>query len=153
MKLKENKIYLDVCALGRLYDDQSFPRIQIEKTAVDVIVANIKFGKYRLYYSPVHGIEISQNPDVIARTEIMELLRDFGSNCAFVVNDALLGSRAIDFFKLGFGPSDAFHAAYAEKIDAFFITCDDQLLRKCKQAGLEIWYGTPEDFCRKERLL
>jgi len=74
MKLKEKKVYLDVCALGRLYDDQSFPRIQIENTAVDVIVANIKFGKYHLYYSPVHGIEISQNPDVIARTEITELL-------------------------------------------------------------------------------
>jgi hypothetical protein len=153
MKLKENKVYLDVCALGRLYDDQSFPRIQIEKTAVDVIVANIKFRRYHLYYSPVHGIEISQNPDVIARTEIMELLEDFGSNCARVIDDTIIGSRAIEFFKLGFGPSDAFHAAYAEKIDAFFITCDDQLLRKCKQASLEIWYGTPEDFCRKERLL
>jgi predicted nucleic acid-binding protein len=150
---KLKAIYLDVCALGRPYDNQNYPRIQIEKAAVDVIVTFIKNGIYDLYYSPVHGIEIAENPDVITRTEINELFQEYGKNIASVIKDKIVGARAIELFSCGFGPSDAFHVAYAQEIGASFVTCDDLLLRKCTQAGLNIWSGSPVDFCRKEGLI
>jgi hypothetical protein len=153
MKIVEKAVYLDVCALGRPYDDQQYPRIQIEKAAVDVIVANIKHGKYALYYSPIHEIEIASNPDEIARSEIMRLLHAIGKNSAWFVSDKVLGVRARELYEMNFGPSDAFHIAYAEKMDASLITCDDRLLRRCQQVRIKIWCGTPDDFCRKERLL
>jgi len=150
---KHKAIYLDVCALGRPYDDLTIIRNQIEAAAVDVIVAFIKNGEYKLFYSPIHGIEIAENQDVIARTEIKELFKEYGENLARIVKDVILGSRAITLFSKVFGPSDAFHVAYAENINASFITCDDNLLRKCTNIGLKIWFGTPVDFCRKEGLI
>ena len=153
MKLKEKPVYLDVCALGRPYDDQSFARIRIEKIAVDVIIASVKYGRYTLYYSDVHEMEIAANPDEIARLEIIELLHKLGKNAAPSVKESVLGSRVKQLYQKGFESADAFHVAYAENLGASFITCDDKLLRRCHRTVSEIWCGTPDDFCRKERLI
>lgn len=153
MKLAPKSIYIDVCALGRSYDDQSFPRIQIEKAAMDVIIAHVKFCTYQLYYSPVHEIEIAANPDEIAHFEIMELLYKFGKNAAPFVKEDYLSLRVKELISKGLGSADAFHAAYAEKIGAYFVTCDDGLLRKFRKMNFKIWYGNPDDFCRIEGLL
>ena len=53
------RIYLDACALCRPYDDQSYTRIHLETTAVQLILRAIERGDYELFYSPVHEKEIS----------------------------------------------------------------------------------------------
>lgn len=51
------------------------------------------------------------------------------------------------------GMADAMHVAYAESCNAEFITCDDDLIRKCRRNISIIWYGSPVDFGKKESLL
>ena len=53
------KLYLDVCALCRPYDDQSYLRINLETIAVQLIFSAIDQDMYDLVYSPVHIKEIS----------------------------------------------------------------------------------------------
>ena len=42
-------VYLDVCALGRPYDEQNDLRIATETSAVNIIIALIKSGDYEFY--------------------------------------------------------------------------------------------------------
>jgi hypothetical protein len=42
--------------------------------------------------------------------------------------------------------------AYAEAIGSDFITCDDDLIKKARRCKIEVWYGTPVDFCQKENI-
>jgi hypothetical protein len=52
----------------------------------------------------------------------------------------------------GFGTADAAHTAYAEAYNADFVTCDDEPLSLCAEVKVSVWYGTPDEFCRKEGL-
>lgn len=47
-------IYLDVCALCRPYDDQTYMRIHLETTAVNMILTAVHHEKYLLVCSPAH---------------------------------------------------------------------------------------------------
>jgi len=47
-------IYLDVCVLCRPFDNQQYLRIKMEMEAVNLILSNVKKGKYKLIVSPVH---------------------------------------------------------------------------------------------------
>ena len=79
MKRKYPKsIYLDVCALCRPYDDQSYLRIRLETEAVNLILSNVEKRKYSLIFSPVHWEEIAAIPDVSERIEIQERLAVLG---------------------------------------------------------------------------
>jgi hypothetical protein len=114
MKQGREKIYLDICALGRPYDDQRYPRIEMETLAVLMISTMVKAGRYSLFYAPIHEFELSS---------------------------------------LGIGFADSFHVANAEFIGASFITCDDVLIKKCSRYDIQIWFGTPIGFCKKDGLI
>ena len=152
---KKAAIYLDVCTLGRPYDDQSFMRIQAETVAVNIIITAMKEEKFRLYYSPVHEQEIVRNKDETEKAEIKRLLHNYGTNIYKFAKESYLAieRRAFILETQGMGIIDAFHVAHAEKIGAAFISCDDRLVRKCEHLCAAIWCGGPIDFCRKERLL
>lgn len=150
---KGHAIYLDVCALGRPYDDQSFLRIEMESIAVQLIIIHVRTGQYCLYYSPVHICEIGGNPDEIVRTDVITLLYGIGKNIKSIINPDVLEKRGRILIAAGFGAGDAFHIAHAEQVRAAFITCDDRLLRKYRAVGNEIWCGTPVEFCEKEGLV
>ncbi|MCD4762962.1 MAG: hypothetical protein K8R28_02945 [Desulfobacterales bacterium] len=72
------KIYLDVCALCRPYDDQSYMRIKLETIAVQLIFFAIDQNMYDLVYSSVHVKEISAISDQIERFELYHLLQETG---------------------------------------------------------------------------
>jgi hypothetical protein len=154
MRFIKEKKYLDVCALGRSYDDQSYPRIEMETLAVGMIVTLIKAGKYALYYAPIHEIELARNTDEAERIEILRLLYGYGRHAGAESKEyAVLEARAEGLSSQGLGLAESFHVANAEAIGASFITCDDALLRKCSRCIVRIWYGTPVDYCKKEGLL
>lgn len=56
MKKRAKPIYLDVCALSRPFDDQTFLRIRLETEAVNLILSKIKGGEYRRVYGENHKI-------------------------------------------------------------------------------------------------
>ena len=145
-----NKIYLDVCALCRPYDDQSYMRINLETIAVQLIFSAINQNMYDLVYSPVHVKEISAISDQIERFELYHLLQETG---VFInVDKVQARKRAEKLVSSGLGVADAAHLIFAEAAEADFITCDDKLCNKCRALDLGIWTGNPVAFCDKEGL-
>lgn len=148
--MKEKTIYLDVCALCRLFDDQSFVRVRIESDAVKLILQSIREGLFHLMLSPVHYREISALPDVIERVELIGVINNLGTQIK--ADPITTRQRAEYLIQRGFGVADAAHVAFAEASKASFITCDDKLLKKCNKAGISVWSGDPLQFCIKENL-
>ena len=144
------KIYLDVCALCRPYDDQSYMRIKLETIAVQLIFSAIDQNMYDLVYSSVHVKEISAISDQIERFELYHLLQETGK---FINLDKVRArKRAEKLISTGLGIADAAHLVFAETVGADFITCDDKLCKKCRTSDLIIWTGNPVAFCDKEGL-
>lgn len=147
---KVKNIYLDVCALSRPFDDQSFLRIKIETEAVNLILSQVRNEQYRLVTSPVHWEEIRAISDVFERTELQERLNTLGKSVN--VDLAITRKRAEELYDLNFGAADAVHVAFAEQCNAKFISCDDSLMKKCRTHNIKIWCGNPVAFCEKENL-
>ena len=152
MKLSSKLIYLDVCALCRGFDDQQYLRIRLEATAVDLIMEHVRLGDYKMYYSPVHRFEIDALIDVYERKELQDFLKTWGTDCAKYVHLRKTRQRAEEFVLYGFGTGDAAHVAFSEALNADFITCDDQLVKQCKRYKVNVWCGTPIEFCQLEGL-
>ena len=142
------KIYLDVCALCRPYDDQTYTRIHFETTAVQLILRAIEKGNYELVYSPVHEKEISAILNDQERIDLLYLLKEVGIK---ISPSGMKGRRRAEFLVgAGLGLADAAYIAYAELAGAVFISCDDRLLKKCNTLDIEIWTTSPVMFCEKE---
>ena len=141
-------IYIDICALSRPFDDQSFLRIRLETEALNLILSKIKKGKYRLEVSPLHFEEIEGIPETYERIELQAILEMLGEPVK--VNLTKVRERAEELIRLNFGIADAAHVAFAEHANAEFITCDDILIKKCLKHKISVWYGSPVSFCEKE---
>jgi hypothetical protein len=148
--VNSKNIYLDVCALCRPFDDQSFVRIRIESDAVKLILQGIKAGLFQLLLSPVHYREISAFSDVIERVELLGVINSLGTQ---IKTDPIAVRQRTEYLlQLGFGVADAAHVVFAEGNSASFISCDDKLLKKCVKMGISIWCGDPLQFCFKENV-
>ncbi len=143
-------IYIDVCAISRPFDDQSYLRIRLETEAVNLILSNVKTGYYKLLISPVHIREIASIPDVFEHIELQTTLNILGESIK--VDLSKTKARAKKLIRLGFGVADAAHVAFAEQAEAQFISCDDRLIKKCVKHRINIWCGNPVAFCEKDKL-
>lgn len=144
-------VYLDVSALCRPYDDQSYMRIHLETTAVNMLLTAVYRRVYTMLYSPVHQKEIEAIPDIMERVELLGLLASHAQ--PVFVDRKQAKFLAEKYISKRFGVADAAHVAYAELAGADFISCDDKLLKKCRKAGLTVWTGNPVTFCEKENML
>ena len=149
-KHKIELIYIDVCAICRPFDEQSYLRIKLETEAVNLILAKVEYGSYKLLVSPVHLKEIEAISDVSERIELQTLLDKIGK--PIKVDMGKTRARAEELTYLGFGVADAAHVAFAEQSQAQFITCDDRLIKKCLTYKISVWCGNPVAFCEKEQL-
>ena len=143
-------IYIDVCAMSRPFDEQSYLRVRLETEAVNLILSKVRDGYYKLLVSPVHRKEIAAIPDMFERIELQTLLDSLGEPVK--VDSGQTKSRAEELIGLGFGMADAAHVAFAEQAGAQFISCDDRLVKKCLNHQINVWCGNPVAFCEKERL-
>ena len=143
-------IYLDVCALCRPFDDQSFLRIRMETEAVNLILSKVKENFYQIVVSPVHMKEMEAIQDEIERIQLITLLNKYGKSVK--VNLKKTRQRAEELVALGFGVADAAHVAFAEMAQAEFISCDKRLVKKCVRHKIKVWSGNPLAFCEKEDL-
>ncbi|MCX6050255.1 MAG: hypothetical protein NT075_34590 [Chloroflexi bacterium] len=144
------RIYLDVCAICRPFDDQQQLRIRLETIAIELILATIRQTRLQLIVSPVHRVEINGITIAEEREQLLILLQQLG--LSYEYNLAITRQRAEQLTMQGFGVADAAHLAFAEQAEADFISVDDRLLKLCNRFKLPIWYGTPLAYCEKENL-
>ena len=150
LKKSKKKIYLDVCALCRPFDDQSYIRIRQETDAINLILSCIKDKYYELIISPVHLAEINDIAYDIERLELLSLIDKIGEKIKN--NSSNTRMRAEEFVSKGFGIADAAHLAFAEINNSTFISCDDKLIKKCKKNKLNNICVNPVIFCEMENI-
>ena len=120
------KIYLDTCALNRLTDDQSQPRIRAEAQAVERILDLVTAGEIHWIASSAMRAELQRNPNA-AKREVSIALLAFASEFAEPGNSTY--QRALSLATEGYGPFDALHLALAEDAHAdSLLTVDDRLI-------------------------
>ena len=144
------KVYLDVCALCRPFDDQQQVRIRLETAAVELMLAHIRPAELELIVSPIHNVEIEAITDAEEGQQLRLLLERLGTPFNFDL--AATRQRAEQLTQQGMGVADAAHPAFAEQAGADFVTVDDRLLKQCRRIKPTVWYGTPPTYCEKENL-
>jgi len=144
------RIYLDVCALCRPYDDQSLMRIRLETDAVYLILQHVQHGQYTMIVSPTHFREVEAIEETRERVEVTALLHRYGTKPSCDLS--AVRNRAEELHARRFGVADAAHVAFAEAAAEVFITCDDRLLRQCRRAAVGVRAMSPVDFCLTEDL-
>jgi predicted nucleic acid-binding protein len=145
--MKTKAIYLDVCALSRPFDDQRQMRIRLETVAVEMILSLVKAGRLELMASPAHAKEIGAISDVVERTELQLLLACYAKPVQ--ADSSAVRARAEALVGIGFGVADAAHVAFAEFAGAYFISCDDRLIKLCCKHIVNIESGNPISFCEQ----
>jgi predicted nucleic acid-binding protein len=115
-----------------------------------LILSYVRSGDLALIVSPAHDIEISAMDNAIERERLLSTLDEIGHRAAFGMHR--VRRRAEEWREEGLGPADAAHLAFAEAVQASFVTCDERLLRQCRRIRTTIWYGTPIAFCAEEYL-
>jgi len=145
------RIYLDVCALCRPFDDQRQMRIALETQAVHLIFSQVRQQRFELLLSPAHEAEILAIRDRQERDELLLLLRQIGT---FPTYDLAVAHRRTQNLKQqGLKVADAAHLALAEQVSDVLITVDDRFLKFCRRLNTSLWCGTPPQFCEQENLL
>jgi len=121
------RIYFDVCALGRLTDNQTQERIRTEAEAVQAALRLVRLGVHQWVTSPAVLDEVIQNSDPERRRDAMDLLRyaDLSQELT-----AEVVAMAMRFRQAGLGSYDALHLAAAIEAgcDAL-LTTDDRFIR------------------------
>ena len=144
------RIYLDVCALCRPFDDQQQVRIHLETSAVALILTTVRQTDLTLIVSSVHQAEIGAIPEFEEHQQLLLLLEQVDT--LFQFDQTPLRQQATQWVAQGVGLADAAHLAFANAAQADFVTVDDRLLKQCKRLNLAIWCGTPPAYCEKENL-
>jgi predicted nucleic acid-binding protein len=136
------KIYLDTSVYNRPFDDQTQPRIWLETLAFALILQMIETESIQLITSSVLEFENDQNP--------FELRRRWVTRCSQLASsrhevDEDIKQRGEELEQQGLEAIDALHVACAEAVGSeYFLTCDDQLLRRYHDNRLEVL--NPVDF-------
>lgn len=139
--MKKYKIYLDVCCLNRPFDDQSQDRIKLEAEVIIMILSRIEMEEWILIGSEVIDYEVSRIPDR-EKMQKIKALTSMAKDYIMVTEE--IEERAIGLEKSGFSPYDALHIACAERARAdIFLTTDDKLLHKAKEARLNVKVNSP----------
>jgi predicted nucleic acid-binding protein len=121
-------VYLDTCALNRIFDDQSQPRIFLEASAMLLVLGLIEKRIISIVSSEVLIYENSQNPHAERQLFVTSVLHK--ARVVQMLNDKL-AKRAQEIESLGIKGLDALHLACAERVKAdYFVTCDDRIIRK-----------------------
>lgn len=145
------KIYLDNCALGRLFDTQEQSRIAAEAAAIRSVVNRVVAGSYSWVGSEALREEISRNSDPVRRSDTLRLL-SFATE--ILSHTTATRDRTQTLQRYGMKQFDAQHTAFAEAVRAdALLTTDDRLvrlaarLRSQQVLGLDVL--NPVDWLRK----
>jgi predicted nucleic acid-binding protein len=144
------KVYLDMCAWKRPFDDQTQGRILIETTAVIRILDAAAAGILTLCNSAALEVENQRNTNRQRRERVRVLLATTGRG---VPASPEVLSRAEHLAQQGFGDLDALHLAFAEHLHAdYFATVDDELLARRAKTKLGVRVTDVIDLLRELHL-
>ena len=132
---------------NRPYDDQTQVRIRLETIAIFAILQLIKSKELSLVWSFILTYENSLNPSEDIKMEI-EKLSSLASES--VKSSENIRKKAKEYELIGIKPRDAIHISCALKSGAeYFVTCDDKILRKTEQLGLNLLILNPIAFIKE----
>lgn len=125
------RIYLDTCALIRLFDEGGQARVRAESHAVEGFLAYVFQGTVRWVVSEVLEAEILNNPYSDTRPDVLELLA-LSTERIILTDEAF--QRAGILEDLGYGAFDALHLACAEQARCdVLLTTDDRFIRRVRR--------------------
>ena len=138
-----------MCVYNRPFDDQSQPRIMIETQIFIMLWMMISEGRFDLVNSFALEYENSKNPNIENMLRISDFL---GYSTEYIACDEDILDRSLELEKWGLMGMDAVHIACIEKAKAdFFITCDDDLIKKLERIdNIGIAYYNIIDFVSRE---
>ncbi len=141
------RIYLDNCCFNRPFDDQRHLRIRLEAEAKLRIQEVVRDGDLQLAWSYVLDFENANNPFVDRRERTRAWRASAAVDC---VASPTVKAIAESLAQIGLRKIDALHVACAVNVGcAYFITTDDQVLRKADRIR-EIKVVDPIEFIKKE---
>lgn len=141
------KIYLDTNVYNRPFDDQTQVRIRLETIAIFAILQLIKSKELLLVWSFLLTYENSLNPSEDIKMEIEKLSSLASEN---VDSSEDIRKKAKEYELIGIKPRDAIHISCALNSGAdYFVTCDDKILRKTDELGLNLLILNPIDFIKE----
>ena len=150
--MRRNKpvVYLDTSVYNRPFDDQDQIRIKLETEAFLSIVDRAVKGGISIIGSSVVTYENSRNPFIERREQVSSYL---SVALKWLKVSKSIKGRAAALESSGIDSLDAMHLACAEAGGAaYFVTCDDAVIRKAKQQKyhLALEVCSPLDFVVKE---
>ena len=120
-------LYFDTCALNRLADGGTSPRVRAESAAVLRLLDLVAGSELRWIASPVLRAELEQNPNSLQRDDILAVL-DSATEVAAPTQSTV--RRAIELEAAGLRGLDSLHLALAEQAGVdWLVTTDDRFLR------------------------
>lgn len=126
------RVYLDLCALKRPWDDQSQLRVARETDAMVHIIDLWRAGTIELVRSSAQDLENRYNTNLGRAHAIAETLDRIGTLALTPEN---VVARGEELAALGFRGMDALHLAWAEHLMAdALVTTDDRFRRKANAA-------------------
>lgn len=141
-------IYLDYNCFQRGFDDPRQVKIQLEALACEEIFKKAERKAVRLIWSFMHEDENILCPFLERKIAVLQL----ASLCGIRVGpDKEIYELAKDFQQKAKLPSkDAIHlaCAYHAKCN-FFLTCDDELIKRAKRLNLATKIMNPVDYVRE----
>lgn len=141
-------IYLDYNCFQRGFDDSRQIKIQLEALACEEIFSKVERKNIRLVWSFMHEDENILCPFMERKIEVWRL----SVLCKLRVGpDKEIYSLAKQFQEdANLSSKDAIHLACACHAKCkFFLTCDDELIRRAKRLSLEIKVINPVDYIRE----
>jgi predicted nucleic acid-binding protein len=127
------RIYLDACAVCRIFDDRSQLRVRQEAEAVEGLLKRFKERRAIWISSDALIDELLEDPDAERRAVSLSLLTLSSENAAI---DVATGQRAMELETAGYGAYDALHLACAEKNGADVLLTNDDRFEKRVRRGI-----------------
>ena len=132
---------MDVCCLGRPFDDLSQDRIYLEAEAVLSIVSRCEKGEWVMIASGAIDYELTRITDD-ALLEQIQAIYSVAKERVKISSDT--EQRAFVLQNYGLRPFDSLHVALAEKCVAdIFLTTDKRLLKTAKKVGFNVKVENP----------
>jgi predicted nucleic acid-binding protein len=141
-------IYLDYNCFQRVFDDPRQIKIQLEALACEGILARTEKKEVRLVWSFMHEDENIFCPFLERKIEVARL----STLCKIRIGPGKeIYNLAKDFQRRAkLSANDAIHLACAYHAKCrYFLTCDDELIKRAKRLNLEIKIMNPVEYIRE----
>jgi len=139
------KIYLDNCCYNRPFDDLRQEKISMEAKAIEDIIAKAENGYVQIYNSPAVDYELYRISEGSKKRQVEDLYESI--NLKYIKHSEEIEKRVDELEKQNVHHMDAYHIAYAEKINVdYLVTTDRQMTSLGRKSDAKIKIINPVEF-------